>query len=177
METPPPGIEAVTPGWNPRPLTIAETVRPRFQLDGVRESIITFDSTAGGVTVTENEAVAEFPLESEAERRTVVVPTGKREPEGGAAVTVTGPSTRSLACGRGKLTVAPVAELACRVRFAGIPVKTGGVVSTTCRSRGGEEALAPRLSVTVSTREWEPSPRVTVAFGCVVRSCPWLNQA
>jgi hypothetical protein len=153
IETPPPGIDAVTPGWNPRPVTIAETIRPRFQLGGEMESIATVDSTAGGVTVTENEAVAEFPRESAAVNRTVVAPTGKREPEGGAAVTVTEPSTRSVALGSGKLTVAPPAEVACKVRLAGMSLKTGGVVSTTWTATGGEETLAPRLSVTVSTRE------------------------
>jgi hypothetical protein len=115
--------------------------------------IPTVDPTAGGETVTEKEAVAVLPRESTAEKRTVVVPTGKREPDGGAAVTATVPSTRSLAFGRGKLTVAPAAELAWTTRLAGMSVSTGGVVSTTWTAMGGEELLAPRLSVTVSTRE------------------------
>ena len=62
---------------------------------------------------------------------TVVVPTGKVEPEGGEQITGAVPSTRSVAVGGAKVTTAPAALVASTVWFAGTPLIVGGVVSTT----------------------------------------------
>ncbi len=82
-----------------------------------------------GVTVTLNEAIAVLLRLSLAVKATVVVPTGKSEPEALSEVTVTCPSTASTAFGIAKLTVAPWALVAAVVMFAGTLLITGGVVS------------------------------------------------
>ena len=68
-----------------------------------------------------------MPAASVALRPTGVVPSGKVLPEGGFAVTLTGPSTLSWAVAV-KFTTAPAALVASRVMSPG-PEMTGGVVS------------------------------------------------
>ena len=78
-------------------------------------------------TVTVNEPLAVLLCASVALHCTVVVPIAKVEPERGLQVTGTGPSTSSLADAE-YVTVAPAAEVASAVMFAG-SVRTGGVLS------------------------------------------------
>ena len=59
-----------------------------------------------------NEARLVLLCVSRAVKLTVVVPMGKSEPEGGSAVTARLPSTASVAVGRLKVTIAPLAEVA-----------------------------------------------------------------
>ena len=70
-----------------------------------------------------------LPAASVAEQFTVVVASGKVEPEAGEQVAERAPSTRSLADAE-KLAVAPDGPVASMVIFAGT-VTVGGVVSTT----------------------------------------------
>jgi hypothetical protein len=84
-----------------------------------------------GCTLTVNPADAVLPRASLAVQVTGVVPTAKVEPEAGVQVTGTLPETRSVAVGAGQVTTAPLVLVAVTVMFAGIPDRTGGVVSTT----------------------------------------------
>src|SRR5258708_6136732 len=84
----------------------------------------------GGVvstTVMLKEPLATFPERSDAEQFTVVVPSGKTDPEGGVQTTGTGPSTASIAVAV-KVTVAPLGPVASTTLSDG-RVSTGGVVS------------------------------------------------
>ena len=71
-----------------------------------------------------------FPDLSVAVHVTVVVPIGNVEPEGGAHITGTEPSTRSLEVGFVYFTTAPVFSFAWTVISVVVPVIFGGVVST-----------------------------------------------
>src|SRR5690242_12600264 len=73
--------------------------------------------------------LASFSWASLAEQTTVVVPRGNVEPDGGAQVTGTDPSTRSLAVAV-YVPTAPAALVAASV-VSGGRESTGGVVSTT----------------------------------------------
>jgi hypothetical protein len=83
-------------------------------------------------TVTVNEHVLVFPLESFARQVTGVTPTEKVEPFAGVQVTGTGPSQVSIPIGVVQVTDTPPPAVAC-VMFAGHPVSTGGDVSLTVR--------------------------------------------
>jgi hypothetical protein len=105
--------------------------------------------TTGGVvsrTTTWNDAVAEAPSPSTAVHPTVVVPSGKCEPEVCEHVGTSGPSCGSLADGSGtKLTSAPVASNA----------------STIC---GPGTVIVGAAFVTVTEKDpAEPFPRLSVA--------------
>jgi hypothetical protein len=76
-----------------------------------------------------NDPLVVRPTLSVAEQLTVVVPTGKVEPEAGVQVGVSAPSTGSVAV-TVKLTTAPPAFVAATVMFAGV-VSVGGVDSLT----------------------------------------------
>ena len=82
-----------------------------------------------GVTVTVKLADAALACASAAEHDTAVGPTGKVEPDAGAQLTATLPSTRSLA-DAAKLTNAPDALVAAIVMFAGTAT-TGATLSRT----------------------------------------------
>jgi hypothetical protein len=88
----------------------------------------------GGVvspTVTVKLACALFPCVSVAVQVTVVVAIGNMDPESGTQVTGRLPSTASVAVGYVYVTTAPLGPVAVAAILAGVPVKTGGVVSTT----------------------------------------------
>src|SRR5262245_4130175 len=80
-------------------------------------------------TVTSNVAAVVFPARSVDVQRTVVVPTGKLDPEAGKQVTESLTSTRSLAETL-NVTGAPDALTALTDRFGGT-MTVGGVVSWT----------------------------------------------
>src|SRR5262245_65637252 len=82
------------------------------------------------VTVTEKEPAALFPCASLALHSTGVVPTANVEPEGGAQLTDTGPSTASTAAGVGYETTAPAGDVEHTMMPAGSPGRNGGVVTT-----------------------------------------------
>jgi hypothetical protein len=105
------------------------------------------------VTVTLNDPDAGLPALSVAEQATVVVPTGKVEPEAGVQVTGTDPSTRSEAEAE-NVTTAP-GLVACTVISAGI-FKVGGVLSTTVTLNEAEPVL-PALSATEHVTFVEPN--------------------
>src|SRR5438874_1604175 len=85
-------------------------------------------ATIGGKTVTVNVALAVFPAPSTAETVTVVMPTGKSEPEAGLAELETTPLL-SVALVV-KVTTAPERLVASTTTGAGSAI-TGGVVSVT----------------------------------------------
>jgi hypothetical protein len=124
---------------------------------------LTVTVTEVGVTVTLNDPDAELPALSVAEQSTVVVPTGKVEPEAGVQVTGTEPSTASVAEAV-NVTTAPLELVACTVIFDG-SVKVGGVLSTTVTVKL-PDALLPALSVAeqetvvVPSGNVEPDPGV-----------------
>src|SRR5260370_15538104 len=87
----------------------------------------------GGVvstTVTVKLPVDVLPTLSVAEQVTVVVPSGKIEPEGGEQVTGSVPSTTSVAVAA-KVTAAPDGPVASAVMDVG-KLKEGGVVLVVC---------------------------------------------
>src|SRR5688572_20409558 len=87
---------------------------------------------SGGVvsrTVTENAALALFPRVSDAVQFTVVVAMPNIEPEVGVQLTLTEPSTRSVAVAV-KVTVAPAGPVASLMMSAGTVI-VGGVLSVT----------------------------------------------
>jgi hypothetical protein len=110
------------------------------------------------VTVTLNDPEAGLPALSVAEQATVVVPTGKVEPEAGVQVIGMGPSTRSEAEAE-KVTTAPGLE-ACTVMSDGM-LNLGGVVSDTVTLKEAEPVLAAlsvaeQLTVVVVIGNVEP---------------------
>ena len=126
--------------------------------------------------MTEKEASATFPRESDAVKRTMVIPTGKRAPGAGRDETETDPSTKSMAFGNGKETMAPLADVAGTVWFGGSSTKTGGELSRTTTTNGLLAALTPLLSRAINTSECVPIPSVTEASGVLAICCPWLNH-
>jgi hypothetical protein len=80
------------------------------------------------VTVTLNAVEAAWPLESLAEQLTLDVPIAKVDPEAGVQVTVTDPSTASVAVGFVYATAAPADDVASAPTGGAVP-KTGGSVS------------------------------------------------
>src|SRR6266581_2498220 len=104
--------------------------------------------SAGGVvscTVTSKLLVPVLPWVSVALQLTVVVPIGNREPESGAQLVVTSPSTRSAALAA-KVAAAPSTAVASAVRSAGT-VTSGGVVSCTSTEKDPLARLpAPSLA-------------------------------
>lgn len=90
---------------------------------------------------------------------TVVVPSGKVEPEAGVQVAARGPSTVSLADAE-KLATAPEGPVASTVMLAGT-VTVGGVVSTTDTLKLAllvlpAASLAEQLTVVVPSGKIEP---------------------
>ena len=88
--------------------------------------------TIGGVvstTVTRNAPVAALPAASETEQLTVVMPKGKIDPEAGAQVGTSPPSTRSEALTE-YVTTAPEGPVASTLNAPG-SARAGGVVSRT----------------------------------------------
>ncbi len=81
-------------------------------------------------TVTVKLPVDVLPAVSVAEQFTVVVPSGKIEPEGGEQVTGSVPSTTSVAVAA-KVTAAPEGPVASAVMNVG-KLKEGGVVLVVC---------------------------------------------
>src|SRR5215831_19468863 len=79
------------------------------------------------LTVTVNDAEATLPALSDAVHVTVVVPSGKVDPDAGVHVTGTTPSTSSSADAV-YVTTAPAGLVASAVMFAGTVI-TGGIVS------------------------------------------------
>jgi hypothetical protein len=108
-------------------------------------------------TVTLNDPDAELPALSFAEQDTVVVPNGNVEPEAGVQVTVTEPSTRSVAEAE-NFTTAPLELVAGAVISAG-SCNFGGVLSTTV-TLNEAEAVFPALSVTEHDTVVEPNANV-----------------
>src|SRR5258708_32254073 len=105
--------------------------------DAVIETIV------GGVvscTVTVNEPCATLPAASCALHCTVVVPSGKVDPDAGVHVTGTGPSKSSMAVAV-NVTTAPEALVASAVMFDGGGGTVGGLVREN--TTGGR--LAGRL--------------------------------
>jgi hypothetical protein len=94
----------------------------------VRWLKVTSEVVINGLTVTVKVPLAVFPTLSVAVAVTVVVPIAKVPPLAGAYVRV-GVPTLSVALAPLKVTVAPFAEVALTVMFAG-RLSTGGVVST-----------------------------------------------
>src|SRR5205809_7965163 len=87
--------------------------------------------------VTVKLAVAVLPLLSVAVTTTEWVPSGKKLPDGGLAVAVTGPSTRSVALTENK-TIAPrLGILPLRTVMFDGTVITGGVVSPASKKLRG----------------------------------------
>src|SRR5215831_832754 len=84
--------------------------------------------TSAAVTLTVKVLVDVLFDASRAVTVTVVGPCGKRLPDAGDALTAGCGSTRSLAVGRVKLTLAPCDDVAVAVTFCGLP-RTGARVS------------------------------------------------
>jgi hypothetical protein len=112
-----------------------------------------------------NDADAVLPALSVAEQVTVVVPDGNVEPEAGAQVTGTEPSTRSEAEAE-NVTTAPPGLVACTVISDG-SVNAGGVVSTTVTLKEAEPVL-PALSVAEQDTLVEPKAKVEPEAGVQV---------
>jgi hypothetical protein len=110
------------------------------------------------VTVTVKVREPAFPCASVAEQVTLVVPTGKVDPEAGTQLTGKGPSTTSVADAP-KVNGAPEGPVAGKVAFAGT-VTTGAVESRTVTANVAVAAL-PRVSYAVQLT-------VVVATGKVV---------
>ena len=104
-----------------------------------------------------NDPDAELPALSFAEQDTVVVPNGNVEPEAGVHVTVTEPSTRSVAEAE-NVTTAPFALVGGTVMSAG-SCNFGGVLSATV-TLNEAEAVFPALSVTEHDTVVEPNANV-----------------
>ena len=100
----------------------------------VRWAKLTSEVVIKGLTVTVNVPLAVLPMLSVAVAVTVVVPTANVPPLTGEYVMV-GVPTLSVALAPLSVTVAPLAEVALTVLFAG-RVSTGGVVSTKPAEEG-----------------------------------------
>src|SRR5215467_2514596 len=90
-------------------------------------------STGGVVSTTcttKAAVVVALPCASRAVHETVVLPSGNVEPDAGAHVTASTPSTRSVAVGFAKVTIAPAGPEASAVTSACAPI-VGAVVSFT----------------------------------------------
>ena len=113
--------------------------------------------TMGGVvswTITLNEALPVLPCASVAVQETGLLPIAKVEPEVGAQLVATLPSTMSLALVV-KPTVAPAALVASAVMSPGTAT-VGGVVSTTCTVKDFD-ALLLCASATLQVTRVSPS--------------------
>src|SRR3954454_8793588 len=93
---------------------------------------------------------------------TVVFPRGKIEPEGGSHVTITGPSTLSIAPAA-KVTTAPSGPVASAVMSLGAVI-TGGVVSRTMILKE-PVAMLPWASVGVQAILFSPSAKLDPEVG------------
>ena len=107
-----------------------------------------------------------LPAASIAEQVTVVVPSGKVEPEAGEQVAATEPSTISVAEAE-KLATAPEGPVASRIILAGT-VTVGGVVSTTDTLKLAlpvfpDASVAEQLTVVVPRAKVEPEAGEQVA--------------
>ena len=123
--------------------------------------------STGGVTsltMTLNVFTAVLPVKSFAVHDTVVVPTGKVEPEAGAQVTNGEPSTASVAVAKKGTT----AELAAAARLTVIvagTVSAGGVVSRTVTVKVTGFATLPCASVMLQVTGVLPSGNVPPEAG------------
>ncbi len=100
------------------------------------------------MTDTSKEALEWLPLASVAVHVTVVVPTGKTDPEAGLQATDGELSATSLADGASHATVVPPGSVVTIERSDGIPASDGAVVSRTVTAND-PEADAPAVSVAV----------------------------
>ena len=96
---------------------------------------------------------------------TTVTPSGKTLPEDAVEVTGRFPSTRSVAVGAGKVTVAPLGPVA-SARIGPGTVRLGGVESmTVITTEFGAELVVPSLTTRVIVQL--PSARGTTGLGPV----------
>lgn len=138
---------------------------------GAVASRIKFDGKplmTGGVvsrTMTVNLPLLLLPCPSVAEQLTVVDPSGNTEPDDGAQITATVPSTRSFAVGPDHVTTAPDAEVASAVMLDGRLLINGGVVSFTVTTNDPAAVLpaasvALHCTVTLPTANCDPDAGV-----------------
>ena len=115
-------------------------------------------------TLTLNEAVESLPFPSLVVHCTTVVPIGKVEPEAGEQPIGRAPVTASVDVGLVQLTALPEVDVASCVMFAGTPLITGPVVSTTVMVKDAE-AEFPCESVALQEITWGPSAIVVPDAG------------
>nr|WP_238145304.1 hypothetical protein [Antricoccus suffuscus] len=108
------------------------------------------------VTVTEKAPVAAFPALSVAVHDTVVVPIGKADPDGGAQLGTTTPSTASFAVAP-NVTPAPFASVAITVMSLG-KLSIGAVISATV-TENVPVPVFPAVSVAVQDTTVVPTAK------------------
>src|SRR5215212_511783 len=115
-------------------------------------------------TLTSNEPVASFPAASVALQLTGVVAIGNVEPEAGVHVTVTEPSTKSVAVAAPYVTSAPCGLVASIAGGADGSVNVGGVLSCTV-TVNEPVASFPAASVALQLTVVSPSGNVEPEAG------------
>jgi hypothetical protein len=129
--------------------------------------VITGASVSSTVTVKEQLAV--FPDGSVAVQVTVVVPTGKKEPEAGEQLTVTG--QLSVTVGSGNVTKAPHSPGSLEMVISTGQVITGGSVSFTVTVKE-HVAVLPAASVAVQVTVVFPTGKKVPDAGVQVAVAP-----
>ena len=120
----------------PSTRSVADAVQVALAPLGPVASFVMFEGrvNTGGVvscTVTSNWVLSALPAASCAEHVTCVVPSANVLPDKGEQVTLTLPSTASLAVGAVQDAAAPPGPVASSVMLLGVPLIEGGVVSRT----------------------------------------------
>ncbi len=130
---------------------------------GVGGGSITGGGGGTNATWAVNDADALLPLASRAVQVTVVSPTGSADPDAGRQATDGDASTTSVAVGETYVSVADVPDVV-RLTSAGIPERSGAVVSTTVIVKE-PLALSEPLSVAVQSTVVVPSGRSAPTAG------------
>jgi hypothetical protein len=141
-----------------------ETLITPFTVEPLDGEVIDTVGAVVSLTVTVKLPFAVLPDESVAEQLTVVVPRGKVEPEAGVHVTVTAPSTSSVAVAV-YVTTAPDELVASTVMLDGRE-RVGAVVSATALDTftviwALDSVLTPLVAVALNV--WLPSDKVVVS--------------
>ena len=113
---------------------------------------------ATSVTIAGNAADPTFPAASVAVQVTVVVPSGRNDPDAGLQSVVTAPSVSSVA-DAAKVTVAPAAVAAWAHASVGT-LTTGGVVSPVTVTRNDADPVLPTRSVAAQLTTHVPTRKL-----------------